>query len=167
MKPLLLLLLSRVVLPAQAFVSLDLSGGWRLALDDRPAYAAPDFDDRAWRRGLAESQHAAQAAVPPGERGGPRLSGGTSAQARSIEESGMIDPGGRRQFQARILRSESNVEGRLAWGFGLGNHRGQRTLGLVVGIGRHDHHRPHAGLPLGTGEISTRSAPETAEAAKT
>ena len=49
MKPLLLLLLVPMVLPAQAFVSLDLSGDWRLALDDRPAYAAADFDDRAWK----------------------------------------------------------------------------------------------------------------------
>ncbi len=26
----------------------DLSGPWRLSPDDRPAYAAPDYDDRAW-----------------------------------------------------------------------------------------------------------------------
>ena len=33
---------------AQTPLYLDLSGDWRMSADDRPAYAAPDFDDRAW-----------------------------------------------------------------------------------------------------------------------
>ena len=42
------LLLTAALASAQNALWVDLSGEWRMSQDDRPEFAAPDFDDRAW-----------------------------------------------------------------------------------------------------------------------
>ena len=42
------MLLTAGLATAQNALWVDLSGEWRMSLEDRPEFAAPDFDDRAW-----------------------------------------------------------------------------------------------------------------------
>ena len=43
-------LLAASALSAQFPLSIELDGEWRMSAGDQPAYARPDFDDRAWAR---------------------------------------------------------------------------------------------------------------------
>ena len=44
-----LFILSVSPIAGQKALSIDLSGEWRQSVDDRPTYAAADFDDRGWK----------------------------------------------------------------------------------------------------------------------